>query len=56
MSAKEIITLQFGNYSNYVGTHWWNMQEFSFNYTNGAASETDPNVLYRQGETRNVKY
>ena len=24
MSAQEIITLQFGNYSNHVGTHYWN--------------------------------
>jgi hypothetical protein len=23
---KEIITLQFGNYSNYVGSHYWNIQ------------------------------
>ena len=24
MSSNEIITLQFGNYSNHVGTHYWN--------------------------------
>lgn len=24
MSTHEIITLQFGNYSNFVGTHYWN--------------------------------
>ena len=24
MSEDEIITLQFGNYSNFVGTHYWN--------------------------------
>jgi len=24
--TREIITLQLGNYSNYVGTHWWNIQ------------------------------
>ncbi|KAJ1652890.1 mtDNA inheritance, partitioning of the mitochondrial organelle [Dispira simplex] len=23
----EIITLQFGEYANYVGTHWWNIQQ-----------------------------
>lgn len=23
---REVITLQIGNYSNYVGTHWWNIQ------------------------------
>lgn len=25
-NAREILTLQFGNYSNYIGTHWWNIQ------------------------------
>lgn len=24
--GHEIITLQFGNYANYVGTHFWNTQ------------------------------
>lgn len=23
---REVITLQIGNYSNYVGAHWWNIQ------------------------------
>lgn len=27
MSAtREILTLQFGNYANYIGSHWWNIQ------------------------------
>ena len=26
MSSGEIITLQLGNYSNFVGTHYWNIQ------------------------------
>lgn len=25
-NAREIITLQFGNFANYVGTHYWNIQ------------------------------
>lgn len=24
--TREVITLQIGNYANYVGTHWWNIQ------------------------------
>lgn len=24
--TREVITLQIGNYSNYVGAHWWNIQ------------------------------
>lgn len=26
MSSREIITIQCGHYSNFVGTHWWNLQ------------------------------
>lgn len=26
LQSREILTLQFGNYSNFVGTHWWNVQ------------------------------
>lgn len=24
--SGEIVTLQFGNYSNYIGAHYWNLQ------------------------------
>ncbi|XP_065085455.1 protein misato [Ochlerotatus camptorhynchus] len=50
--AREILTLQLGNYANYVGTHWWNIQEASFNYDpNADPSEIDHDVLYREGKT-----
>ena len=26
MAAKEVVTIQCGNFSNFVGTHWWNLQ------------------------------
>jgi len=26
MGTREIVTLQIGHYSNFVGTHWWNLQ------------------------------
>lgn len=29
-STREIITLQFGHYSNFIGTHFWNLQVFSY--------------------------
>ncbi|XP_062537529.1 protein misato [Armigeres subalbatus] len=52
--AREILTLQLGNYANYVGTHWWNIQEASFNYDpNADPSEVDHDVLYREGRTLN---
>lgn len=25
-TIREIVTLQFGNYANYIGAHWWNIQ------------------------------
>lgn len=30
-STREILTLQFGNYANYVGAHLWNIQVFFLN-------------------------
>ena len=26
MTAKEIVTFQLGHFSNFVGSHWWNLQ------------------------------
>lgn len=50
--SREILTIQLGNYSNYVGTHWWNIQEASFNYDpNADPSEIDHDILYREGRT-----
>uniref|UniRef100_A0AAG5CU75 Protein misato n=1 Tax=Anopheles atroparvus TaxID=41427 RepID=A0AAG5CU75_ANOAO len=50
--GREILTFQLGNYSNYIGTHWWNIQESSFNYDpNAAPSEIDHTILYREGQT-----
>lgn len=54
MGGKEILTLQFGHFSNYVGTHWWNIQEQSFEY-NSLASEVNHEILYREGLTDQVK-
>jgi len=52
MSTREIVTLQFGDYANYVGTHFWNLQESSFCYSsNGTISELDPDVMFREGKT-----
>ncbi|XP_055632490.1 protein misato [Toxorhynchites rutilus septentrionalis] len=51
---REVLTLQLGNYANYVGTHWWNAQEASFNYDPCAEpSEIEHEVLYREGQTLN---
>ncbi|XP_044261356.1 protein misato [Tribolium madens] len=51
MSSHEILTLQFGHYSNYVGAHWWNLQEAGFSYDPDAPSEINHDVLFREGVT-----
>ncbi|KAH8400320.1 hypothetical protein KR215_010454 [Drosophila sulfurigaster] len=54
--TREIITLQFGTYANYVGAHFWNQQEANFVYDRDdndsqVAEEELPHndVLYREG-------
>lgn len=54
MSGKEIMTLQFGHYSNFIGTHWWNIQDFSFDYDSHKPTEINHDVLYREGLTSKV--
>jgi len=55
MSNKEIVTLQFGHYANFVGTHWWNLQESSFVYdpqiVKTFPKEVNHDVLFREGQT-----
>lgn len=31
MISREILTIQLGHYSNFIGAHWWNIQVFSNN-------------------------
>lgn len=52
-STREVITLQFGHYSNFVGTHWVNIQEASFCYDPGSSYQQEINhdVLFREGLT-----
>ncbi|CAB3388170.1 Hypothetical predicted protein [Cloeon dipterum] len=51
-AGKEVISLQFGHFSNFVGTHWWNIQESGFDYSSTAPSEINHDILFREGETR----
>ncbi|KAI4466956.1 mitochondrial distribution regulator misato [Holotrichia oblita] len=51
MTTREICSLQFGHYSNFIGAHWWNLQEFSFSFTPDDYSEINNRVLYREGLT-----
>ncbi|EGD73510.1 hypothetical protein PTSG_05214 [Salpingoeca rosetta] len=50
----EVITLQFGNYANHVGAHFWNLQDAMIDYTGQEPESEDPishDVLFRCGET-----
>ncbi|KAF2069896.1 hypothetical protein CYY_008782 [Polysphondylium violaceum] len=59
---QEIITLQIGNYSNFIATHFWNIQEENFKYSSRNPEkegyEIDPDILYRSSlsEKDQVKY
>ncbi|PGH28217.1 hypothetical protein AJ80_00107 [Polytolypa hystricis UAMH7299] len=45
----EIITLQLGQRSNYLATHFWNLQESYFTYSADEVSPVDHNVHFRTG-------
>ncbi|KAG5999014.1 hypothetical protein E4U52_000008 [Claviceps spartinae] len=45
----EILTLQLGNLSNYIATHFWNAQESYFTYGEHEESVVDHNVHFRPG-------
>ncbi|CAG7727454.1 unnamed protein product [Allacma fusca] len=48
LQCHEIITLQVGNYANYVGAHFFNLQ----NPERNGDSEINPHVLWRQVSAR----
>ncbi|XP_019721597.1 protein misato homolog 1 isoform X2 [Hippocampus comes] len=50
--CREVITLQLGHYSNFVGTHWWNLQDASLSYDpEMPPGEIQSDVLFREGQT-----
>ncbi|KAJ8386475.1 hypothetical protein AAFF_G00169450 [Aldrovandia affinis] len=52
--CREIVTIQLGHYSNFVGTHWWNLQDAALSYepdSAAPASELQSDVLFREGVT-----
>ncbi|ORY69817.1 tubulin domain-containing protein [Pseudomassariella vexata] len=46
---REIITLQLGQQSNYLGSHFWNTQESYFTYGQDGESPVDHDVHFRPG-------
>ncbi|XP_068603033.1 protein misato homolog 1 [Brachionichthys hirsutus] len=50
--CREVVTLQLGHYSNFVGTHWWNLQDASLSYDPEAPpGDTQSDVVFREGQT-----
>ncbi|KAK6346377.1 mtDNA inheritance, partitioning of the mitochondrial organelle [Orbilia blumenaviensis] len=45
----EIITIQLGHYANFVGTHFWNLQESYFTYDEKDPSPVDHDIHFRVG-------
>lgn len=45
----EIITLQLGQRSNYLATHFWNTQESYFTYSDDEESIVDHGIHFRPG-------
>ncbi|EFA78694.1 hypothetical protein PPL_08155 [Heterostelium album PN500] len=57
---SSIITLQVGTFSNFIGTHYWNIQNDNYNYSinNKLEFEINPSLLFRASNNRddNTKY
>ncbi|XP_058475726.1 protein misato homolog 1 [Solea solea] len=50
--CREVVTLQLGHYSNFVGTHWWNLQDASLSYDpETPPGEIQSDVMFREGQT-----
>ncbi|KAL7868896.1 hypothetical protein SRHO_G00102800 [Serrasalmus rhombeus] len=50
--CREVVTLQLGHYSGFVGTHWWNLQDASLCYDPDLPpGELQSDVLFREGLT-----
>ncbi|KAK7022049.1 Protein misato 1 [Halocaridina rubra] len=50
-SIRELVTLQIGHYANFVGTHWWNLQESSFVYDSPSLTDINHDYLFKEGLT-----
>ncbi|KAI0061973.1 tubulin nucleotide-binding domain-like protein [Artomyces pyxidatus] len=46
---REIIYIQAGNFSNYIGTHFWNTQQSYFTYSEDDEVLVDHDVSFREG-------
>ncbi|CAN9503542.1 unnamed protein product [Ophioblennius macclurei] len=50
--CREVVTLQLGHYANFVGTHWWNLQDAGLSFDPDSSSgEVQSDVVFREGQT-----
>lgn len=50
--TREVLTFQIGNYSNFVGSHFWNIQDSSFVFDPKSSTlELNHDVMFREGLT-----
>ncbi|XP_057378953.1 protein misato homolog 1-like [Daphnia carinata] len=57
MAAKEILTIQLGEFSNVLGALWWNMQDVSpvsANKSDIVDNENEQRVFFREGKSNKV--
>eukprot|EP01028_Stygiella_incarcerata_P009030 TRINITY_DN4114_c0_g1_i1.p1 TRINITY_DN4114_c0_g1~~TRINITY_DN4114_c0_g1_i1.p1 ORF type:complete len:605 (+),score=169.75 TRINITY_DN4114_c0_g1_i1:111-1925(+) len=49
---REVLTLQFGSFSNFIGSHFWNSQRaLSMGLSASGQDEIDPRLLFKFGKT-----
>lgn len=60
MSTREILTLQLGHYSNFIGTHWWNIQVCNyiniFKTTNSLICLQESNFSYDPNDPSEINH
>ena len=52
---REILYFQLGNYSNYIGTHFWNIQEAYLSQQSGNEGSIDDQISLTERQSPNVR-
>jgi len=53
---REILYFQLGNYSNYIGTHFWNTQEAYLSQQSGDEGPVDDQVSLAERQDPDVRF
>ncbi|KAF6200712.1 hypothetical protein GE061_005156 [Apolygus lucorum] len=49
--GKEVVTLQFGKFPNFVGAHYFNIQTAGFSFNPDFPADVNHDVLFREGKS-----